>query len=651
MKKLRKIAKTLLIGITLIFIGNFSLYIYSFITPKMEITKANMYYLYDNKNDLVFNEKDWVSLNKISPYVLKTTIAVEDKNFYHHFGFDYLRIIKAMGINITKGGKVQGASTITQQYARNLFLDFSKTWNRKIEEALLAIELEVHYSKDEILEGYLNTINYGGVFGIENASNYYFNKSSSELTIAESAMLVGIPKSPSKYSPLINEEKANERQHFILRKMLENKIITKEEYSNALNEKLSYVGKSSKESITSLLYYQDAVIDELYKIDSIPNSLIKTGGLKIYTTLDKYAQECLDNAVKMNIPSDTTLQAAGIMMDPKNGEILALIGGTDYYKSQFNRAINSLRQIGSTVKPFLYYAALENGFTAASSFTSEKTIFTFSGNQTYSPKNYNDRYPDAPISMGTAISYSDNIYAVKTHLFLGEEVLVDMLRRVGITTKLEAVPSLALGSSEFNMLELTSAYATFASEGYKTEGHFIRKIEDSKGNVLYEYHNNKEVLLNRSLTFILNELLTSTYDTAYIDYNYPTVISMLPQMTKKYSIKSGTTATDLWIIGYNKEILTSVWLGYDDNKAISKSDYYQKDIWLDATETYLKDKTCEWYQMPNNVVGVLVNPLNGKLAEETDKKKKIFYFIKGTEPYYTNIDLDSVFKSEKKESD
>lgn len=645
-KKLLSVLKIMLILFVLVIIGNFAVYIYSFITPKMEITKAKTYYLYDNNNNLVFEDSDWISLDRISPYVLEATLALEDKNFYNHFGFDYLRIVKAMGVNLVNQDKVQGASTITQQYARNLFLNFDKTWNRKIDEALMAIELEVHYSKDEILEGYLNTINYGGVFGIENAAHYYFDKSSSDLTIAESAMLVGIPKSPSNYSPLMNEEKANERQKYILKKMLENEIINEEEYQEALTEKLVYIGKTSSNTMTSLMYFQDAVLDELDNLSSIPNSVIETGGLKIYTTLDLKAQESLDNAVKNNIPEESTIQAAGVMMDPQTGEILALVGGRDYYESQFNRATSSLRQIGSTIKPFLYYAALENGFTASSSFTSEKTIFTFSGDQTYSPKNYNDRYPDAPISMGTAIAYSDNIYAVKTHLFLGEEVLVDMLRRVGITTNLEAVPSLALGSAEFNMLELTSAYATFANEGYKVEEHFIRKVEDNKGNVLYEYHEEKESILNKSLTYIMNELLTSTYDPSYIDYNYPTVISMLSDMTKKYAIKSGTTATDLWIVGYNQNIVTSIWNGYDDNQEISSSDYHQKDIWLDATEGYLKDIDCAWYEMPSNVVGVLVNPISGELASEENDKKKIFYFIKGTEPYYTNVDLDSVFKQE-----
>lgn len=643
-RKLFFMFKIMVIIFIFVMIGNFSVYIYSFITPKMEITKAKTYYLYDNGNNLLFEDNDWISLDNISPYILKATLAVEDKNFYHHFGFDYLRIMKAMGINLLNHDKIQGASTITQQYARNLFLNFDKTWNRKIEEALMAVELEVHYSKDEILEGYLNTINYGGVFGIENAAHYYFDKSSSDLTIAESAMLVGIPKSPSNYSPLMNEENAKKRQKHILKAMLENDIINESEYQEALSEQLVYVGKTFSNTMSSLLYFQDAVLNELYNLSSIPNSVIQTGGLKIYTTLDLKAQESLDSAVTNDIPKESEIQASGVMMNPQNGEILALVGGRDYYKSQFNRAISSFRQIGSTIKPFLYYAALENGFTASSSFTSEKTIFTFSGDQTYSPKNYNDRYPDAPISMGTAIAYSDNIYAVKTHLFLGEEVLVDMLRRVGITTDLEAVPSLALGSAEFNMLELTSAYATFANEGYKVKSHLIRKIEDNRGNILYEYQEEKESILNKSLTYIINELLTSTYDPAYIDYNYPTVISMLSDMTKKYSIKSGTTATDLWIIGYNQNIVTSIWTGYDDNREIVSSDYHQKDIWLDATENYLKDIDCPWYGMPSNVVGVLVDPISGNLATEESTKKKIFYFIKGTEPYYVHKDLDSVFK-------
>ena len=335
-------------------------------------------------------------------------------------------------------------------------------------------------------------------------------------------------------------------------------------------------------------------------------------------------------------------------MNPDNGEILALVGGTNYHTSQFNRAINAKRQVGSTMKPFLYYTALENGFTAASSFISEKTTFTFENNKVYTPKNYNDKYANGPLSMGAAIAYSDNIYAVKTHLFLGEDKLVSISNRLGIDKKLDALPSLALGTEEISLFDMVSSYATFANMGYRVNGHLIKKIEDSKGNILYEYKYEKNNILNESLVYILNEMLTYTYDTNFINYNYPTLISLLPKLSNRYAIKSGTTNTDMWILGYNKEAVLGVWTGYDDNRYFTSEDTsFHKDIWVETMEGYLKDKKCEWYEAPNNIVGVLVNPITGEISKKEDKKSKMFYFIKGTEPHNDySYDLDAVFKEE-----
>lgn len=626
------------------------LYGYCYITPKMDINKSQSYYLYDNKEEMVFNNNNkWISLDKISPYLIDATISTEDKHFYHHIGFDYLRIAKALVTNIVSSSLSEGASTITQQYARNLFLNYDKTWERKIDEAMLAIELEVHYTKDEILEGYLNTINYGGIFGIENASWYYFNKSASDLTLAEASMLAGIPQAPAKLSPINNEENAKKRQNVVLELMVNNKKITENDKIVAYNTPLEYVGKTDDNDITSLLYYRDAVIEELNGIETIPSSLIKTGGLKIYTTLNKEAQVDLENAVKNNIKEGSELQLAGIMIDPNNGEVMALLGGTDYSKSQYNRAIKAKRQVGSTMKPFLYYAALESGFTSASSFISEATTFYFANNKTYSPKNYNDHYANGPLSMTAAIAYSDNIFAVKTHLFLGEETLVNMVNRLGINSNMSAIPSLALGTKEISLMEMVCGYGAFASQGYKVDSHFIKRVEDSKGNIIYEYKKEKDLILNPSLTYILSEMLTSTYDTAFISYNYPTLISLLPKITHKYSIKTGTTDSDMLIIGYNKNAVLGIWTGYDDNRKIDANDYYlHKDVWIDTMETYLKDKDNSWYSVPSNIVGVLVDPITGMLAKEDTKNSKMFYFIKGTEPtaQYVSYDLDAAFKED-----
>lgn len=621
------------------------IFVYIKTSPKPEIYSANNITLYDATDTVFFqgNEsKAWVSLDEISDNVIKSTIYTEDKNFYKHFGFDILRILKASYINITSGKTMQGASTITQQYAKNLFLDFDKTWKRKWDEMWYTMKIEANYSKDEILEGYLNTINYGhGMYGIENASKFYFNKSAKDLDLAEASILTGIPKSPANYSPIINFDLAKERQLSILELLVKNNVISEEEKNKAYNEELKFSGADEAEELTSVMYYQDAVLEELKNIDSIPLSYSDSKGLKIYTNLDLNAQRILEKNVKESIPDTSEIEASAVMMNPNTGAIIALLGGKNYNKSSYNRVISSKRQVGSTMKPYLYYAALENGFTSSSAFTSEKTTFTFSNQEPYSPSNYNNVYGNKPISMGTAIAYSENIYAVKTHLFLGEEALINVARRVGITSKLESVPSLPLGTNEISIVEMASGYSAFANLGYKVKGHLIEKVVDASGKVLYKANNKKELVLNSSLVFILNNLLTATYDKDYIDYNYPTAINLASKLTHKYGLKSGTTNTDTWYIGFNNDVVTAVWAGYDDNRNIDKSDYkYARDIWYKSIEAYELGKEDAWYEMPDNISAVLVDPISGKPATDSSPKKKMMYFVKGTEPSNTDQTFD-----------
>ena len=630
--KLVKVAFVFMIVMTIFFVG---LYLYAVSLPKINIDNVNNISIYDKENDIIFSgngNKEWISLNNISNYLIDATISTEDKRFYNHPGFDILRIAKSMYVNVTTKNLSQGASTITQQLARNLFSNFDKTRSRKLKEALYAFRIEIDYSKDEILEAYLNTINYGnGVLGIENASYYYFNKSAKDLSLAEASMLAGIPKAPNAYSPLNDSETAKKRQGIILNYMVKNKKISEKEAEDAYDIELKYIGKKQKLNLSTLMYYKDAVVNELNSIKSIPDSYINSG-LKVYTSLDINAQTILENSMKNNI-NDDKLQVASIMMKPDNGAIIALIGGTDYLKTEYNRALYSKRQVGSTMKPILYYAALENGFTASTNFLSQATTFTFSDNDTYTPQNYGAIYPNHDISMAAAIAYSDNIYALKTHLFLGEEVLVNTAKRIGINETLEKIPSLPLGTEELNIIDYVGGYATFANGGYKIKPHLIEKVLDCNDNVLYEFKEEKEPVLNSSIVYILNDLMTGTYDLTMIDYNYPTCGSLVNKITNKYAIKTGTTDTDSWTIGYNKDILIGVWNGYDDAKTIEiNAVKSSKNIWADAIEGYLKDKDTSWYDMPDNVVGVLVDPINGTLADNKTKKKKILYYIKGTEP-------------------
>jgi len=606
------------------------LYLIAFIYPKLKLNHANSFYIYDiYDNAFKTNKDDWISINEVSDNIINATISIEDKNFYTHKGFDYPRIIKALYQNIKNNKVIEGASTITQQYVKNLYLNFDRTFKRKIEEAWLTLRMETHYSKNEILEGYLNTINYGGVFGIENASEYYFSKSSKDLTLAEASMLAGIPKSPSNYEPIGNTEKAKARQLAVLNSMIKNGYITEEEKEIAYNTELNY-NTNKNNNLDSIMYYQDASLEEL-KTLNIPESVIKKGGIKIYTNLDPLAEEALENSINKNLNND--MQVSAIMEDPNTGAILGIMGGNNYNNTQYNRALYAKRSVGSTMKPYLYYAALEHGMTATSTFRSEKTSFVFANNETYEPQNFGDKYPNKDITMIEALAYSDNVYAIKTHLFLGEDILVNTAKRLGITSNLEAIPSLALGSMEITLKEMTDAYATFANTGYKVNSYFIRKVTDSYGNILYSHDDYVPRILSESYVYILNDMLKSTYDVSLIDYEYPTCYVIKNKMTHPYSIKTGTTDTDYLIFGYNKNVIVSVWAGYDDNKEVNPSGgILVKNIWIDAIEEYLSDKEDEIYNKPNDVIGVLVNPVTGNVATNEDKNKRIVYYIKGTEP-------------------
>ncbi len=635
MKYINKIFNVVYISYLFVCIIAIIMYVYALSLPKIDINNINNVSIYDNNNELIFSgngNKEWINLSNISNYLIDATLSTEDKRFYSHSGFDFIRIFKSIYVNLTTKNLSQGASTITQQLARNLFSNFDKTWERKIKEAWYAFRLEINYSKDEILEAYLNTINYGnGVLGIENASYYYFNKSAKDLNLAESSMLAGIPKAPNIYSPLNNLDTAEKRQEVILINMVKNNKISKSDMDEALGIELEFIGKKQKLNLSTLMYYKDAVINELYSISSIPDSFIKSG-LKVYTALDVNAQTNMENNMLKNIDVDN-LQTAGVMMNPSNGEIIALMGGVDYVKSEYNRAIMSKRQVGSTMKPFLYYAALENGFTASTSFLSEATTFTFSNNESYSPQNYGGVYANDEISMAAAIAYSDNIYAVKTHLFLGENMLVDIAKRVGIKEDLDEIASLPLGTIEMNIIDYIGGYAALANGGYRINPHLILRVEDSNGVILYEYKEERVRVLNESLVYILNEMMRGTYDLTMVDYSYPTCGSLVNKITNKYALKTGTTDTDSWTIGYNKDIIVGIWNGFDDASEISMDVInISKSIWVDTIEDYFSDKEAIWYSMPSNVVGVLVNPINGKIANNDGNKKKILYYLKGTEP-------------------
>jgi len=624
------------------FITMVGIYAYAFFSPRLELTNLGKIYLYDEKEQLVYqgaNNNEWVSLEEISDHLKNAVISVEDKSFYHHHGFDILRIMKAMQTNIVNHTR-QGASTISQQYIKNMFLTFDQTWQRKIEEAFLTVELEVHYSKDDILEGYLNTINYGeGNYGIGEASHYYFNKNAKDLTLEEAIMLAGIPKSPNKFNPVADYDACIKRAKIVAKAMKDNGHLDDETYENLFQERVNIFGKEGQQRSQMIQYYQDAVLSELKSLSGIPTTLMESGGLKIYTTLDIDAQMGMEEVIKNNMNHNTeNLQIASVLINPQTGGIKALTGGYDYSVSQYNRATQSKRQVGSTMKPFLYYAALENGLTSSSTFYSSETSFVFSNNRVYSPANYNHIYANQDITMSAALAFSDNIYAVKTHLFLGENTLVDISKKAGILGELQANPSLALGTSELNLLDFATGYTTLASGGFHKDLYFIEKVEDMDGNILYQHKQKQDMVLNSNYVYILNEMLTNTTNSTFNSYTTPTALSLASKMSRKYALKTGTTNTDCWSVGYTPEALSLVWVGNDDSSDVgSAASRLSKNVWLETMEDYLSDKENTWYETPRNVIGLVKDAITGKEVTDQSKNSTIFYYEKGTE--FTSISV------------
>lgn len=632
MKKLLLLTKIFIFTFFSIIIIILSLYAYAFITPKFNINTSKSITYYDKYGNDLFQEReknDYVELSNINDYVKNAIVSIEDKNFYNHKGFDYLRIAKAMFVNIKSKKIKEGASTISQQYIKNLYLTFDKTWERKIQEALLTLELETHYSKNEILEGYLNTIDFGaGNYGIKEASKYYFNKEPKDLTLAEASIIVGIPKNPSYYNPVTHYKNAKDRQKDVLSSMVKNKLITTDDMNKAYDEELKFYGKNDKVELSSIYYYKDAVLKELSNIKEIPSSLLDMEGLKIYTNLDKDVQKNLENNVDREM-KDTTLQVASVVIMPTNGKIVALIGGKDYSVSQYNRAYSSKRQVGSTIKPFLYYSALENGFTPSSTFLSERTTFNL-GDTMYSPRNAGNIYANKNISMLSAIAYSDNIYAMKTHLFLGTDMLSKTIKRVGIKTEVKENASSALGTTEINMIDFSNGFITLANEGKHESPHLIEKVTDNTGKILYEYKYNEDYVLNKKYVYILNNLLTSTYNYSLINYTSPTLVSIGNELKGKYAAKSGSTSTDYWTVGYNKDYLMIVWAGNDDNTDVkSKDSKITKKIWA-KTITSIKDNKNEWYDIPKGITAASINSISGA----PNSNGFVCYYEKGSEPTY-----------------
>lgn len=588
------------------------IYTYALIAPLSLSEQRHHITLYDRNGDILYEsnfgeDMEWTDLEDIPQQVQDAFVAVEDRRFYLHMGVDPIRIVSALRNNM-HSDTLQGGSTITQQYAKNLFLTNEQTLQRKIEEFFYAVRLEMHYSKADILEGYLNTLYFGhGIYGISEASSYYFGKDMDELSAGELAMLVGVVNGPGAFSPYLHYENAISRQQTVLQVLKDEQVIDEAEYEKAMNEELVILDHRDDEQEDDIrAYYIDAVLAELSAMNLTKDQL------DVYTYFDPQASRALYLSLQENLGSDSEMQAAAVILEPFTDHILAMAGGKSYTESQYNRALHAERQIASTIKPLLYYCALQQGFTPSTTFISQPTTFQLGDNETYAPGNYGDQYPYREISMINAIGMSDNIYAVKTHLFLGTQTLQHALAQYGITADDNA--SLALGTVSLNVCELASIYNSFASEGLYAQPQLISGIRSKETWIMQDETQMKQ-LLKRDETLMLSQLLTATYDPKNITYAYPSMLGSAPDVPT--AVKSGTSDWDSLCAGYNPQYTLVIWSGYDDNRTLEKADMsHARKIFQATFDRLYEGREGPWYERPDTLEERRVDPVSGEPSSQ-----------------------------------
>ncbi len=512
-----------------------------------------------------------ITLDELPDYLVQGVIATEDTKFYEHHGIRPLSIIRAVVYGLLPGKKIEGTSTLTQQLVKNAILTSERRYSRKLKEFILSIRLEQVYTKDQILQIYFNEIPYGSTnYGVESASQSYFGKSASDLTLAEAATLAGLPQQPSRF--LNDLDRLKERRNFVLRRMSEEGYITEAEKTAAQAEPLNLdVSYSNIDAPHFVLYVKEKLVEDYGE------QMVDTGGLKVITSLDwdkqHIAEQVIDEVGTPKLAEAGANNTSLVAMDPKTGHILAMVGSKDYYddsiKGQFNVATLGKRQPGSSFKPIIYAAAFEKGYTPNTILYDVLTNFASSG-KSYTPKNY-DLSEHGPVTMRQALQGSLNIPAVKTLYLVGEQKGVDFAERLGYTTLGEGDfgLSLVLGGGEVLLIDHVGAYATFANEGIRHAPVSILKVEDKNGDVLYEWKQDKgEKVLDKNITDTLSNVLSDDAARAYI-FGAGGVLT-LPG--RPVAAKTGTTNgyVDAWAVGYTPSIVAGVWAGNTDNTAMKQ---------------------------------------------------------------------------------
>lgn len=577
-------------------------------------------FIYDDQEQIVsriFREnRVEVSLSSMPPLLPKAFIAAEDSRFYQHSGVDAWSILRALFHNLRTGERGQGGSTITQQVARALLLTPEKTYTRKIKEAILAFRIDKALAKDEILHIYLNEIYLGsGAYGVEAAAQVYFDKHAADLNLAEISLLAGLPQAPSRYSPFRHYKLAKNRQAYVLNRMAEEGYITPTAAKKTYKQPLLW-GPSAGYAEENNYFIQHIrnYVEERYGEERLINE-----GLRIYTTLDQRLQKQAVMAVKRGVAKwairqqedmpDAPPQAALLSIEARTGMVRAAVGGTDFSRSQFNRATQAKRQPGSAFKPIIYAAALDRGMTPATIIVDEPIRLPgAAAGEPWEPKNFTNKF-HGPTTFRDALVHSRNVVTVKILQEIGVTNAIAMARNLGITSPLTKNLSLALGSSDVSVLEITAAYGVFANGGNYQAPIFIKKITDKNGEVLEEHIPAPKKVLDSRVAYQINRLLQGVIEEG--------TGKSVRSIGVPAAGKTGTTDQymDAWFIGYTPELVTGVWVGYDKKISLGSHEtggQVAAPIWLDFMETAHKFYPSTDFTMPEGIVLVPIDNATGK---------------------------------------
>jgi len=602
--------------------------------------------VYDDNNELIdeffLEDRKIIKIDEVPKIVHHAFIAAEDSRFYQHQGFDMQSISRALFKNFEAGHIVQGASTITQQVAKMMYLSPEKKYMRKVREAILAYKIDKYLTKDEILNLYLNQIYLGhGTYGIESASLGYFGKSAKSLTLPEAAMLAGLPKAPSTYSPFLHYDKAKQRQIYVLTRMVEDAYISPSEMKRAAETPMKLRPVKPKDKVAA--YFIESVrryVQEKYGAD-----VLYKEGLSIYTTLNLSAQKYAREAIEQGLTEledrekyeHGLVQGALYCMDVKTGAIRAMVGGRDFNKSEFNRATQSRRQPGSAFKPLIYTAAFDKGMNPSTRFVDSPVVFEDVSKEDglWKPKNFDEKFL-GPITMRTALVQSRNVVTIKILQEIGIDYAASYAMNMGITSPISRNLSLALGTSGITLQEMVRAYGVLANEGKKVTPYFIKKIVDRTGNVFEETKVQSEQVIDPRIAFMTTYIMQDVVESG--------TGRRVKSIGRPVAGKTGTTndVRDAWFIGFTPSTITGIWVGFDQEISLGKKEVGGRaaaPMWLYFMEKYLSNTPVEAFPIPEGIVFVKVDSKTGVPVKEAGKGTIYECFLESAQPVEKTDDI------------